>query len=61
MNEEFAKMKLERDGGWEDVDKESFINQLKEELDKQDTELKILHLKDNVLPRGLVPLGELFD
>lgn len=34
MKEEFAKMKLERDGGWEDVDKESFINQLKEELDK---------------------------
>ena len=46
---------------WEDVDKENFINYLKEEFDKKVTELKILHLKDNVLPRGLVPLEELFD
>lgn len=34
MKEEFSKMKLERDNRWEGVDKESFINQLKEELDK---------------------------
>eukprot|EP00253_Pinus_taeda_P004502 PITA_04502 len=34
---------------------------MKEELDKQGSELKILQLKDNILPRGLVPLDELFD
>lgn len=44
MKEEFAKMKEERDGRWEEVDKESFINQLKEELYKEGTELKILQL-----------------
>lgn len=61
MKEELSKMKWERDIEWEDVDKESFINQMKEELDKQGSELKILQLKDNILPRGLVPLDELFD
>ena len=34
---------------------------MKEELDKQGSELKILQLKDNILLRGLVPLEELFD
>lgn len=61
MKEAFARMRWERDSEWGDADKESFINQMKEKLDKQGPELKILHLKDNILPRVLVPLEELFD
>lgn len=34
---------------------------MKEKLDQQGPKLKILHLKENILPRGLVPLEELFD
>ena len=31
------------------------------EIDDNQEELEVLQLKDNVLPRGLVPLEELFD
>ena len=34
MKEEFAKMRLEKGCGWEEDDKENFINQMKEELEK---------------------------
>lgn len=61
MKEEIAKMQLKKDYRWEEDGEENFINQMKEGLEKWGTKLKVLQLKDNVIPTGLVPLEEIFD
>jgi hypothetical protein len=43
-----------------DDEKES-VNNIGLEEKKKEEDLDILQLKDNILPRGLVPLEELFD
>ena len=38
------------------------VNKLElHEIDEEKQETYVLHLKDNILPRGLVPLEDLFD
>lgn len=42
MKEEIAKMLVDNDSGWEKGEKEKFINQIREHLDKHGAYVKVL-------------------
>lgn len=58
---EFENLHIDIENIVKDDGKQIVLDQTSENFDIDEIELEVLELKDNVIPRGLVPLEELFD
>lgn len=58
---EFENLHIDIESSVEDNNQKTILNQNTENSDEHEVQLEVLQLKDNVIPRGLVPLEALFD
>ena len=54
-------MHIDTENNLKDDGQQTVLDHTSENVDKDEAELEVSQLKDNVIPRGLVPLEELFD